>query len=164
MENIHDYLQGNKIEQPVTYATFWQRFAAVLIDSVVLSFFHQIIAFVFGMQMYFHIDELEDFEPSFESFYPFFYYSASYIIINACYYILMESGVRQATVGKIALGLIVTDMNGQRISPTKALIRHFSKWISGAILLIGYIMQAFDPKGQALHDKIAETLVVRKAD
>lgn len=65
-------------------------------------------------------------------------------------------------MGKLALGLIVTDENGGKLDLVKALIRNVSKIISSMILLIGYIMAGFTEKKQALHDIIAKTLVVRK--
>jgi uncharacterized RDD family membrane protein YckC len=73
----------------------------------------------------------------------------------------MESSSRQATVGKMALGLKVTDLEGRRISFARASGRHFAKYISGMILLIGYIMAGFTERKQALHDMIAGTLVQR---
>jgi uncharacterized RDD family membrane protein YckC len=72
----------------------------------------------------------------------------------------MESSSRQATVGKIALGLRVTDLNGERITFLRATGRYFGKIISGMILYIGFIMAAFTEKRQALHDLMAECLVV----
>jgi uncharacterized RDD family membrane protein YckC len=74
----------------------------------------------------------------------------------------MESSKYQATVGKLALGLIVTDMNGGKLDFVKALIRNVSKIVSTITLLIGYIIAAFTEKKQALHDIIAGTLVVKK--
>ena len=73
----------------------------------------------------------------------------------------MESSSKQATLGKMALGLKVTDMEGRRISFARATGRHFAKLISGMILLIGYIMAGFTQRKQALHDMIAGTLVRR---
>lgn len=78
------------------------------------------------------------------------------------YFALMESSAKQATVGKMALGIKVTDMNGDRLTFLRATGRHFSKIISGMILMIGYIMAAFTEKRQALHDMIAGTLVLNK--
>lgn len=72
-----------------------------------------------------------------------------------------ESSSKQATLGKMALGLKVTDENGQRISFARASGRFFSKILSRMILLIGYIMAGFTARKQALHDMIAGTLVVR---
>jgi len=73
----------------------------------------------------------------------------------------MESSAKQATLGKMALGLKVTDVEGRRISFARATGRHFAKYISGMILLIGYIMAGFTARKQALHDMIAGTLVIR---
>lgn len=73
----------------------------------------------------------------------------------------MESSSKQATIGKMALGLKVTDMEGRRISFARASGRHFAKFISGMILLVGYIMAGFTQRKQALHDMIAGTLVQR---
>jgi uncharacterized RDD family membrane protein YckC len=73
----------------------------------------------------------------------------------------MESSSKQATLGKMALALKVTDLQGRRISFARATGRHFAKIISGMILLIGYIMAGFTERKQALHDMVAGTLVIR---
>jgi len=73
----------------------------------------------------------------------------------------LESSSRQATLGKMAMGLRVTDEQGRRISFARATARYFSKILSGMILFIGYIMAGFTARKQALHDLIAGTLVTR---
>jgi uncharacterized RDD family membrane protein YckC len=73
----------------------------------------------------------------------------------------LESSSKQATVGKMALGLKVTDEFGNRISFARASARYFSKILSRVILMIGYIMVGFTQRKQGLHDMIAGTLVVR---
>ena len=73
----------------------------------------------------------------------------------------LESSSKQATLGKMAMGLKVTDLVGRRISFARATGRHFAKILSGMILLIGYIMAGFTERKQALHDMIAGTLVQR---
>jgi uncharacterized RDD family membrane protein YckC len=65
-----------------------------------------------------------------------------------------------ATPGKMALGLRVIRADGGPITPILALGRHFAMWISTFILMIGYIMAAFDPERRALHDRICETRVI----
>jgi uncharacterized RDD family membrane protein YckC len=75
----------------------------------------------------------------------------------------MESSARQATLGKMALGIVVTDLDGNRIGFGRATGRYFAKILSALILLIGFIMAAFTQKKQGLHDIIAGTLVVKKA-
>lgn len=83
-------------------------------------------------------------------------------IIGILYYVFMETSKFQGTIGKIALGLKVTDLNGDKLDFSKALIRNLGKIISGMILYIGYIMAGFTEKKQGLHDMIASTLVVKK--
>ena len=79
------------------------------------------------------------------------------------YFSLMESSSWQATLGKKALGLYVTDLEGNRITFARATGRYFAKLISSLTLLIGYIMAGFTEKKQALHDMIAGCLVMRKS-
>ena len=81
------------------------------------------------------------------------------IALGAAYevYFLSAHG---ATPGKMALGLRVIRVDGGPISPMLALGRHFAMWISAFILMIGYIMAAFDPEKRALHDRICETRVI----
>lgn len=82
--------------------------------------------------------------------------------IQILYFTFMESSKNQATVGKMAMGIIVTDLNGGKLDFSKALVRNLCKIISNFTMLIGYIMAAFTEKRQALHDMIASTLVVKK--
>jgi uncharacterized RDD family membrane protein YckC len=78
------------------------------------------------------------------------------------YHTWMESSRYQATLGKMALGIIVTDLYGNRISFARANGRFFGKWISGMVMNVGYLMAAFTEKKQALHDILAGCLVVLK--
>jgi uncharacterized RDD family membrane protein YckC len=84
------------------------------------------------------------------------------IVFNWLYYALLESSAWQATLGKKALGLEVTDMAGQRISFARATGRYFGKIVSAFILMIGFIMAGFTAQKQALHDMMAGCLVIRK--
>jgi uncharacterized RDD family membrane protein YckC/type II secretory pathway pseudopilin PulG len=78
------------------------------------------------------------------------------------YFALMESSARQATLGKQALGLAVTDLEGERIALGRATGRFLGKILSGIPLNLGYVMAAFTARKQALHDMVAGTLVVRR--
>lgn len=78
------------------------------------------------------------------------------------YFALMESSGQQGTIGKMALGIKVTDMNGNRIGFGRATGRYFGKIISSLTLTIGYIMAGFTQQKQALHDIIAGCLVINK--
>ncbi len=78
------------------------------------------------------------------------------------YEALLTSSSLQATLGKMIMGLRVTDLQGQRIDFGRATVRHFAKYLSTAILGIGYLMVAFTERKQGLHDLIAGTLVQKR--
>ena len=84
------------------------------------------------------------------------------ILVQWLYYALMESSPKQGTLGKMAIGLKVTDLSGNRISFGRATGRYFGRILSGLILDIGFLMIVFTAKKQGLHDIIAGTLVVKK--
>lgn len=130
------------VKQPVAtgpYGGFWQRVAAALIDSIVVGAATGILTVItFGAGL------------------------IAIFFLHWIYEAVMLSSVRQATVGKMVLGLVVTDRNGGRLTFARATGRHFAKWISFLLLGIGYLMAAFTEKKQALHDMIAETLVVSR--
>jgi len=154
------------------YAGFWQRFLALVIDSILIGVIRSILvvpilaaiglSFVNDMQ---NLDasNTNDLIGMFAAFAAAaMAMTAISSIISLLYFSFMESSKYQASVGKLALGLIVTDMEGNRIDFGKALLRNIGKFVSAFILLIGYIMAAFTDKKQALHDMIASTLVLKK--
>jgi uncharacterized RDD family membrane protein YckC len=75
----------------------------------------------------------------------------------------LESSPAQATLGKLLLGMRVTDVSGRRISFVRASLRFIAKIVSGLVLALGYLVAFFTPMHQALHDLVARTLVVRRA-
>ena len=84
------------------------------------------------------------------------------ILISWLYFALMESFGPQATLGKLALGLVVTDCDGQRLTFGRASGRFFGKIVSGLTLGIGYFLAAFTERKQALHDMMAGCYVLLK--
>jgi uncharacterized RDD family membrane protein YckC len=84
------------------------------------------------------------------------------MMLQWCYWALLESSAWQATIRKKILGLYVTDLSGKRISFARASGRYFAMIISTLTIGIGYLMAGFTPKKQALHDMIAECLVLKK--
>lgn len=128
------------------YAGFWLRVAAYLIDSIIIGIPMYLIYGTIGGSFL---------EPN----------ALSQVIggvLGVFYFIYLESSEKQATFGKQAVGIIVTDMDGNRITGGQAAGRYFGKIISGLILLIGFMMAGFTDKKQALHDIMANTLVVRR--
>jgi len=164
-----DYIS---LEKSNEYAGFFLRVAAFLIDGVVISIaFYALMALLalVGIGTAAGLDGLDALDPETAS--PAMLGAVGgfmmgaiigVIIIQWLYFAMMESSSKQATLGKMATSIIVTDMNGDRLSFGKATGRYFGKIISGLILYIGYIMAAFTEKKQALHDIMAGTLVVKK--
>lgn len=154
------------------YAGFWLRFVALIIDGLLLGAIQFIAVMpVLGIMGLGLPSELQNLDPADEtSMVPLISQVMAmagvaqvvFLAIQTLYYALFESSKYQASVGKIVLGLKVTDTNGDKLDFTKALVRNLCKIISSMILLIGYLMAAFTDKKQALHDMIAGTLVVKK--
>jgi uncharacterized RDD family membrane protein YckC len=144
----------------VTYAGFWLRFVAAIIDGVILFVIGMIIGgisgFLIGFVMGASGSAMQNIQLTVE-----IVAQIIGIIIGWLYEALLTSSSKQATLGKMALGIRVTGYDGQRISFARATGRHFAKFISAIIFMIGYIMAAFTERKQALHDLLASTLVVR---
>jgi len=144
---------------PVRYGSFWERLGAIIIDGIIIGVAASILNSVLGLGV--SRETLLDADSG--MIYNIYWKSnITSLILQWLYFSLMESSAKQATLGKMALGLKVTDLSGQRISFINATGRYFGKILSGIILLIGYLMVLWDDKRQALHDKLAGTLVVKK--
>lgn len=154
----------------VEYAGFWARLLALLIDSVVMSFGFVLILiplfFLTGLgALVSRINPDEELNEAgiFLIIVSIFLVSVVALAVTWLYHAWMESSEWQATVGKKALGLVVTDMAGQRVSFGRATGRHFGKIVTNMIpLFIGYILAGFTAKKQALHDMLAGCLVLRR--
>ena len=145
---------------PIYYAGFWIRCGAIIIDGVILWVVNYIVnlllmplltnlltgenIYAFGRQYYIYIGASY-----------FFSISSRWL-----YFAIMTSSKYQGTLGKLAVGIKVIDLDGNRVGFGRATGRFFSKIISGLILGIGYMMAGWDERKQALHDKMANTLVV----
>lgn len=143
----------------VEYAGFWLRFVAWFIDIILLTIVNIIIRVLFGLPP---IDN-DPFGPA-PPAQPVLTFLVAIIsfIVQWLYFACFEISSSQGTLGKMALGLKVTDESGEPISFGRATGRHFGKLLSGLILLIGYIMAGFTEKKQALHDMMAGCLVIKK--
>jgi len=75
---------------------------------------------------------------------------------------ILQSSSRQATVGQRALGLIITDLDGNRISFARASGRYLATFLTSLTFGIGYLMVIWTKRKQTLQDMIAHTVVVPK--
>ena len=142
-----------------TYAGFWVRFGAVVIDTVVLGLAGVILAIITVIAIV--LVSPDTFLDTLLS--PVFAILSQIVmnILSAAYFVFMHSSSKQATLGKMAMGLKVTDLDGEQIGVGKSFLRAIGTFVSAALLMIGYLMVAFTERKQGLHDKIAGTLVVR---
>lgn len=154
------------------YAGFWMRFVAIIIDGIIIgvaqSFIFVPILAALGLGFASSAETMDFSDPEqaagmIASIGALIggYWILS-LSIQILYFSFMEASKFQATLGKMALGLKVTDINGGKLDFGKAFIRNLSKILSYMILFIGYIMAGFTEKKQGLHDMIASTLVVKK--
>jgi uncharacterized RDD family membrane protein YckC len=145
MHNILDTEPGQ-----LAYAGFSKRFFASLIDGVII--FCVLVAPLIILAVAGASEETV---------------SAGAVIIQLLavvgswiYEAVMDSSSKQGTLGKMAIGIKVTDLEGKRITFGRATGGHFGKYLSYFTMYIGYLMAAFTQKRQALHDIIAGTLVL----
>ena len=143
--------------QTPSYAGFWLRVLAWLIDALISCAISFPLGLILGLIMAASGSDLD----SGDLLLVRLSTNGLSIVAGWLYYSLCESSSWQGTVGKKVLGLRVTDLDGQRISFGRATGRHFAKLLSGLILGIGFIMVAFTERKQGLHDMVASTLVVK---
>jgi len=161
------------------FAGFWRRFAAYLIDGTIIKIVFMPIALIFlrnsgvwdiivmsrkmppgAAEMIGIMDP--DYTILLQSlFRKLFYFMLFHWGFHLLYYSIWESSKLQATPGKLATGIKVSNSNGQRISFIRALGRNFCKFFSAAIFMVGYMMAGWTSKKQALHDMICDCVVTK---
>jgi len=127
------------------YAGFWRRVAAYFIDSIVIMVAAVLILLPFSFS-----ESLAMLG------------GVVFIVFFSGYFVVMHSSALQATLGKLLLGVKVTDREGNRISIGRSLGRFLGLFVSSLILGVGYLLAGITERRQALHDMIAGTQVVRR--
>jgi uncharacterized RDD family membrane protein YckC len=173
MNNIEDIPLN---EKKIHYAGFWIRFAASLLDGIIISIPQTVIfigVFFLVLSKSGSLDVLSDpsaidgnlsNQQAAAIFVTFGILLLVSLIVPIFYYAGMHASKWQATVGKKLLKLKVTDLQGNRISFWRGLGRYLSMVFISGIFNIGYIIAAFTEKKQALHDFIAGTIVIKEED
>lgn len=146
----------------VVQAGFARRFAAFMIDGLILAitFYAAVALLIVALVAVGGFNGLDGNNLPGWVVLVYFLVLLGYYVAAAFYYALQESGPHQATLGKRALGIKVTDSFGQRLTFGGALVRWFAALLSYLTLYIGFLMAAFTERRQALHDLIAGTFVV----
>ena len=147
--------EGVSVGGALNYAGFWTRFGAIAIDGFILWIVNLILFIPLGIFMPTSNENL------------FASLSLMPLLMLLQYaipaaYDTWFVGKYGATPGKMACKIKVVVADGAPVTYSRALGRHFAKWLSSIIMGIGFIMAAFDDERRTLHDRICETRVVRK--
>jgi uncharacterized RDD family membrane protein YckC len=134
------------------YAGLWRRGAAVVIDGVVVFLLGGALGLVLGLIFSIRGTNSER---------HLLVIQLLAIVGGALYRILFHASSYQATLGKQAMGIKVADQLGARVSLRQSTGRYFAEWLSACTLGVGYVMAGFTRRRQALHDRLAKTVVVR---
>lgn len=134
-------------ELSFAYPGFLRRLAAGLVDLIILFLVLMGLLSMFGLDASAARSVFQD--VVLQTLVLWFYSAA------------LESSVRQATLGKIALGLLVTDLEGRPVSFGRASIRAIGKIVTLMLFGIGYLSVPFTRRRQALHDLISGCQVIR---
>lgn len=162
--------------QNITYAGFWRRFAAFWIDHGILTLFivgcvtlHAMGSVIDAMNKTddlisvwstaFDLDVVFAFLSMTTP--PFAGITVALITTEVIYFTLFEASVWQATPGKRLMKIRVMDYDGHRLEFPQALGRNAAKLISHLILSFGYLLVLITRRKQALHDRLAKTVMVR---
>ncbi|MFN2586671.1 MAG: RDD family protein [Actinomycetota bacterium] len=127
-------------------AGFWARFGALLIDGILVGIVASILSAILGG------GDGGTFSGT---------YQAIQAILGLAYYVYFEGGPSGQTLGKKALNIRVIDFAaGGSIGYGRALVRNLGRYLSGLVLLLGYLWMLWDKEKQTWHDKFANSVVV----
>jgi uncharacterized RDD family membrane protein YckC len=141
---------GKKPEEyALEYAGFWIRLGAAIIDFIILLILLYLIGFVFKAA-WFNVPEW--------SLIPL--YSCIFWALDIIYFVAFCAW-RGQTPGKILTGIKIIRTDSSPVTWQYSLLRYLGGIISTIIVFIGFILIAFDTRKQGLHDKIADTYVVK---
>jgi uncharacterized RDD family membrane protein YckC len=152
-------------------AGFWIRFAALVIDSIVVGAFYlpAIIILRTGSKETYICDKSLSANSggayicerptggtlAFAGILALVAFVAAII-----YYGVLEG--RGATLGKAAVNIKVVDMrSGAPIGTGRGVGRYFARILSGLVCYLGYLWMLWDPDKQTWHDKMTSAVVIR---
>jgi uncharacterized RDD family membrane protein YckC len=136
-----------------TYAGFWRRAGAAVLDGLVLMIPSSIINAAAGGNVSATVGY--GFTPGQAAI-----ANVLTTLLGVAYYAWFE-GVRGQTPGKMALGLrVINQDTGQYIGIGRGIGRYFARWLSAIPILLGYFWMLWDPRKQCWHDKLVRNVVV----
>ncbi len=160
MDLIHEGIQGSnhvpddQTAPPVVqgmprYAGFWMRFWAYLLDLVVIGSMNRILIYPAFRALDIPLTESHLFSGA----------SIATALVFYLYFVLMTKFFNQ-TLGKMVFGIKVVSLEGQPLTWMTVLFREFIGRYISKLFFIGYIIVAFLPKKQGIHDLLSDTTVI----
>ena len=147
VENVISQTEQVKIK----YAGFWIRWGASFLDGLVLFGVGFVIGIFLGL-----VGAILRIPETIIAF-----LSQIIGILTSWTYFIYMTHKYQATLGKKVLGIKVYSNKLEKSTLGKIILREtIGKFVSAIILLVGYIMAGFTDKKQALHDMMADTVVI----
>lgn len=133
------------------YAGFWMRFWAYLTDLIIISSLNRIIIYPIMRFMDIPLQNSGIFSTV----------NIATAVVFYLYFVIMTKYFRQ-TLGKMIFGLKVIPLRKDTITWDTVLFREWiGRFISASIIVL-YVLVAFLPKKQALHDLFADTTVIHE--
>ena len=152
--------EGVSLPRDVVYATFGRRFAAKLVDGMILFAVNFLLAAILSAVLIGSVTRSGSNAGGGMVIMLQLLIQLSGIAMSLAYMIFF---IRKydATPGKKAMGLRLFRADGTKLSKGRIVGRYFAEWLSSLTLLIGYLMAAFDKEQRrALHDRIVDTRVI----
>lgn len=134
---------------PIRFAGFWMRFWAYLLDLIVVGSIERLLIKPIFRLLDIPLTEFNMFAPI----------SIASALIFYLYFVMMTKYFNQ-TLGKMVFGIKVVDLKGNPLSWGTILFREWIGRFISATVLVGYIIVAFLPKKQGLHDLFTDTSVI----
>jgi uncharacterized RDD family membrane protein YckC len=133
----------------IRYAGFWMRFWAYLLDLLVVGSIERILIKPLFRALEIPLAEFNMFAPI----------SIASAVTFYLYFVLMTRYFNQ-TLGKMVFGLKVVNLNSGKLTWGTILFREWIGRFISATIIIGYLIVAFLPKKQGLHDIFTDTSVI----
>jgi uncharacterized RDD family membrane protein YckC len=134
---------------PLEYAGFWVRTVAFVIDSLIVYLAQTLLQVALGLQTPTNLEEMQQFSRlDSQATTGWLLFTVLAVLWQWLYYALMEASGKQGTLGKMAMGLAVTDLEGRKLSFARASGRFLGKGVAnalaGAVILVGLLVLAAD--------------------
>jgi uncharacterized RDD family membrane protein YckC len=160
---VQQQREGVVRPEEFVFGNFWPRFCAKLLDGLILAVVGVVINVVLGSVILGNANYFGGVVQAAGTAKAMYFQIVSNLVgvLLGVGYAWFFISRYSATPGKMALGLKLVRADGSPLSTGRIIGRYFAEWLSGLILLIGYIMAAWDPERRALHDRICDTRVIK---